>query len=171
LNPFSFELLYWNWQSLAAVKHLWQIQSVNQVALFKNTTQWSFIYNGVTLSSNHNYTEQVWHHLVCTYDGANMHLYVDGQAAGPSAAGAQAGASVIMEISTNLGLTTFGGGFYSEVAYYTSALSQTRVSAHFAAVDNVNAVPRVAASGGGGVVVPPYGADIASILASVRKTY
>ena len=171
VNPFTMEACVWIWQSLTVTRHIWQIQSANQIALFRNGAAWSFTYNGATMVNAAAYTAQKWHHVVGTYDGVHIQLYVDSNPGVAVAIGPQAALAVISEISTNLGLTTFGGSYYSELAYYHTALSQTRVSAHFAALDNVNQAPISKANGSGGIIVPPYGQDLADIKAGLFTRY
>lgn len=168
VNPFSVEMLYWNWQAFNVVRHLWQIQSANQIAGFYNGTQWAFVYNGTSIVSAHNYTSQAWHHLVWNYDGASMRMYIDGFIVGPTAVAAQAAASNQFEICTNDALTDPGNGFFSEIAYYTTALSTARVNAHFAAIDSLTMVPVFQSSGGS-----PGGATavLSQILAAVQKVF
>lgn len=154
-NPFTLEFLYWNWQALAEVAQLFQTQSVIQVSVFKNATQWAFTYNGVVLNNNNHFTAQKWHHFAATYDGVNMRFYVDSILAGPQAVAPQVAVSFIPELSTNVALSTWGKGFYSEVAMYNAALSGARIGTHFASVDNVSNVPVAASSTG---VAPDFAA-------------
>jgi hypothetical protein len=167
-NPFSIELLYWNWQALAAVGHIWQTQDVTQIACFRNGAAWAFTYNGVTVTNATHYAGQRWVHLVCTYDGAGIRLFADANIAGPSAVGAQASISHIFELCTNFALSSWGNGYVSEVAIYNTALSSGRVNAHFAAIDSQTMVP-VSNSAGGS----PGGSSVilSEILAAVKNTY
>ena len=165
VNPFSLELLYWGWQRQATTVQLAQIQSANQIALFHDATTWRYVYNGVTISTNHNFTWQAWHHFVINYDGANMNLYVDGFRVGPTAAGAQASLSTLLEISTNSALSAFSGGYFSELAYYTTALSALRVSNHFGAIDQLSNTPVAQSSSGDS---GSGGSGLSIILAEIR---
>jgi hypothetical protein len=73
-----------------------------------------------------------WHHLVVTYDGATLRIYLDG--------------SLSNSRASTTGVTNTPAGFYiggdaldeaplsgsiADVAVYTSALSATQVAAHF----------------------------------------
>jgi hypothetical protein len=177
VNPFTVEMWYWNWQALAATRLLIQIQSANQIALFHDATLWRWLYNGVQSTSNFHFTSQIWHHLVGTYDGANAKLYVDSTPAAPAAVAPQAAVSTIMELSANAALgVVWGGGFFAEVAIYATALSQTRVSAHYVAADQQGQAPINLASGGGGGApfTSALGTILSStsdILAAVRKAF
>lgn len=77
-----------------------------------------------------------YHHVLVTWDGTTLTLYVDGTSRGTSTPGAQAipTSSTALTIGVNTSATS---GFYSgqidEVAVYGSALSAARASAHFAA--------------------------------------
>jgi hypothetical protein len=75
-----------------------------------------------------------WAHVVGTYDGSTATLYVDGVSAGT----ASGTVSVNTTRPLGIGATDAGGswagyfpGSLDEVALYTSALSQTRVQAHY----------------------------------------
>jgi len=167
-NPLTVEMWYWNWQALASVRDLLQIQSANQIVLFHSATQWSWLYNGVTVATNFHFTEQAWHHIVGSYDGANSHLYIDSNPFGPTAVAPQAAISNIMELSANNALSlAWGGGYFAEVAIYNIALSQTRVSAHYVAADQQGQAPINQSAGGGGGF--PYGSILNDILARVTN--
>ena len=84
----------------------------------------------------------IWHHLVGTYDGTNMAIYIDGKlSGGPQANAAPSVAALAMTLGA-IGLTAlpptldFLGGSLDEVAVYNYALSAGQVSAHFAAGTN-----------------------------------
>ncbi len=79
-------------------------------------------------------TDQAWHHLVATKNGNDVHIYVDGfdQTA--------AGAAVTLSFNAtalNIGRASTGSAYVSgdidEVAIYPTALSATRVLAHYQA--------------------------------------
>lgn len=82
----------------------------------------------------------VWQHLVGVYDGTSASLYVNGtRVSGPLSASGFApnlvapfrvGASTIPNRTFN--------GLVDEVAFYTNALSATRIAAHFAAASTNN---------------------------------
>lgn len=168
-DPLTIELWYWNWQALASARDLLQVQSANQITLFHSATQWSWLYNGVTLATNNNFTEQAWHHIVATHGGGNSRLYIDSNPFGPSAVAAQASVPTIMELSANAALgAVWGGGFYAEVAIYNVALTQFQVSAHFTAADQVGQAPVNQSSGGGGG--SPYSGILNDILNAVQRT-
>jgi RHS repeat-associated protein len=80
-------------------------------------------------------TVGVWHHLVGTYDGATVRIYVDGVL---SASTAYAGsinnpASPFVWIGRNAVNSTYFNGSIDEVAIYGTTLSAARVAAHYAA--------------------------------------
>jgi hypothetical protein len=167
-NPFSIELLYWNWQGIGNVGHIWQVQDVTQIAAFKNGAAWAFTYNGVTVTNATHYAGQRWVHLVCTYDGAAMRLFADANIAGPTAVAAQAPLAHLFELGTNLALSSWGTGYVAEVAIYNTALSSGRVNVHFAAIDSQTMVPVANSTGGS-----PGGSSLQlnQILAAVLHTY
>ncbi|HEX5591491.1 MAG TPA: LamG domain-containing protein, partial [Candidatus Limnocylindrales bacterium] len=75
-----------------------------------------------------------WHHYVGTYDGTNARIYIDGAlAAGPTPlAGPLTTAPRFFEMGT---YNNGGGGKFNgridEVAVYSSALSASRIQAHY----------------------------------------
>lgn len=83
----------------------------------------------------HFLTPETWHHLVLTNDGTNLRGYMDAilevTQAGPAVTQIGAGTSVHgVHTATN----TSPGAWISELAVYTSALSPTRITAHYAAL-------------------------------------
>jgi len=118
-------------------------------------------------------SNDVWHHLVVTYDGASTKLYVDAvlQVSVASIAGIGHGVQVFVGQIDGNGTEPFHG-FLAEIAYYNFALSAARVTAHFVA-----ASPTVPVSGlissyapaAGSGVVPGAIAD--TLVSYVAKTY
>jgi hypothetical protein len=80
-------------------------------------------------------TDTDWHHLVGTFDGTQLRLYVDGSlAAGPTTpGGTQPGGTEALYINRRWDSSTQYDVFVDEVAMYASELSSTRVSAHYGA--------------------------------------
>lgn len=77
-------------------------------------------------------TANTWLHVVGTYDGANVRLYVNGAlVAGPTSLTGSISASAAPVIAGSTGHTTLFPGTIDEVAIYASALSATRISAHY----------------------------------------
>ena len=77
-------------------------------------------------------TDQV-HHLVGTYDGAMMRLYLDGVqvASGPMSGSVEHGPADVLYIGTNAHTKTYFGGTIDNVAIYSRALSAEEVYEHF----------------------------------------
>lgn len=75
----------------------------------------------------------VWHHIVGTYDGSNERLYVDGTlVAGPTAPGVTVNLGTGgLAISSNVTPGSYFNGSIDEVAVYSTALSQTKVTNHY----------------------------------------
>jgi hypothetical protein len=76
------------------------------------------------------------HHVVGTYDGSQLLLYLDGSAVGSAVADSTAIAAYTATLRIGrspLGGTTGMDGRIDEVAVYSSALSSARVSAHYSA--------------------------------------
>lgn len=112
-----------------------------------------------------------WHQLVFVVTTTTLTLYIDGalNASTSHAAGSQTNAGVIgSDGSTNL------IGFCSEVALFPSALSLSRINAHWTAADNTGVLPQYNA---GGIINPSTGTYTtiatlcADILAAVQKTF
>lgn len=98
--------------------------------------------NGAVIVNTGALTTGVAHHLVGMFDGANVHLYVDGAQVGTGTAAALTLAYVgsqpfaIAASSSGTGPISpanFFSGQVDEVACYTSALSGTRIAAHYTA--------------------------------------
>lgn len=125
---------------------------------------------------------QRWHHIVGTADAAALRLYVDGVQVATVASGAATTPSLKLYLGMRGSSTLAFGGFMSEVAIYNYALSAARVAAHYAAADQKTGRPAFRGfspiSQGGAIQnvasqssVDAAQASIASVLASVRKTY
>ncbi len=77
-----------------------------------------------------------WRHVVATWDGVNMAIYVDGSLrasralSGPGDSGTEA-----LHIGASYGSYDFFAGAVDDVAVYGSALSQGRIQAHYDTVD------------------------------------
>lgn len=72
------------------------------------------------------------HHVVGTYDGSTLLLYVDGaQVATLTIAGTLPAVARDFQVGSRSGATGDFDGTIDEVAYYTGALSAARVEAHF----------------------------------------
>jgi hypothetical protein len=78
----------------------------------------------------------LWHHVVGTFDGTQLRLYVDGSlVAGPTTpGGTQPGGTETLYIGRRWDSGTyFDDGWLDEVAMYSVALSSTQVSNHYGA--------------------------------------
>lgn len=171
----TFECWVWVFQQLAQVgQFMYWSAAAPQMNLARTTTQWQFVYNGVSAVSTNNFTAQAWHHLVGTYDGANVHIYADAIAGTAPAAAAAGAFSNIFEISSSLAVGSYGLAFFAECAVYNYALTPTQVNNHFLAADNTSQSPIYQQfglwdPGTGGVAT--VASDLSAILNSVRKTY
>jgi len=80
-------------------------------------------------------TANTWTHIVATYDGTTMRLYIDGQLRSEQTAGYVPNTSSPFSIggATYDGSTwgDFLDGTVDEVAIYSTALSQARIQAHY----------------------------------------
>ena len=100
-----------------------------------------------TLQTTTTYHEGIRHHVVGTWDGSTAVLYVDG------ASVVSTSASFTMASSSSLpfylgkmaGFFSYAGTL-DEVAYYSTALSSTRVGAHFSAGGTINLTAQIEAN-------------------------
>jgi hypothetical protein len=116
------------------------------------------IFGGV-YSGAFNITQQRWHQTALRYDGANLQLVIDGAQVG-STATAVAGNTASIKIGGQG--PALSDLWLSEAAFYNGALSNARLNAHFAAADQVADRPEP---------LDPLQADLAAILAAVRRTF
>lgn len=85
--------------------------------------------SGSTITSPSAISLNAWHHLVATYDGATLTLYVDGASV---ASGASSSAITYGNAWIGQSLAgAFLSGLLDEVAIYGAALSAARVTAHY----------------------------------------
>lgn len=117
--------------------------SVNTMLMWYNTGgllehRWTIGGSNVTVTMNLP-TFNVWSHIVATYDGANVKLYLNGQlVATTPATGSIATGTADLQIGTYQSSgagTGFGIGddYIDEVALYPLALSAARIAAHYSA--------------------------------------
>ena len=94
--------------------------------------------------NNTGWTYGSWSHIVATYDGSNMKLYVNGQLVG-----SQAQTGTIDNYATSMDIGAYAnlpknssylfGGDIDEAAVYSTALSAARVQAHYSAAQDISA--------------------------------
>jgi concanavalin A-like lectin/glucanase superfamily protein len=88
-----------------------------------------FLINGNALSGTVSVSDGNWHHVMCTYDGSNKYIYIDGQL---DTTEAQTGA--IATTTTPLTISTLAYDFdgrLDEVALYNRALDSTEALNHY----------------------------------------
>lgn len=116
--------------SLSGVAEGWRT-SMSDVFFLDRAQNNDNIIHGIQTAS---FDVTPWHHVVAVYDGAQQHLYVDGDS--------KAVAGDVNPISTNPRNLQIGGpisdcaawiGEIDEVAIYAKALPQDRINAHFKA--------------------------------------
>lgn len=173
-NPSTLECLVWL-DNLAAGNHYLLVpNSATLWAIAHTGTQWTTFFNGSQQTAAIGLTGQTWHHVALTYGAGVQSLYVDGAFIRNQAIAAPAPAASILEVCTFAGASNWGNAIVTEVAVYDVALTAARISAHFAAVDQLANVPVFGASGLGGAPGtgnPAFNGILAEILASVRHTY
>lgn len=79
------------------------------------------------------FSASLWYHLVATYDGAHLNVYVNGIPQGSSVAltGTVGTATHQIYVATNLTTNDYLSGTLDEIAIYPLALTQTQVTNHF----------------------------------------
>ena len=130
-----------------------------------------------------------WHHAVATFSAGAIKVYVDGSLAGSGTLSGtwKANPSRDLTLATALGSGATGNssfvGSLDNVAIYGTALSSTRVSAHYAAVSAVAGVdgvvaatlPGLSAASAGTVALPPItgaaAATLPGLTAAVAGTH
>lgn len=75
----------------------------------------------------------VRHHVVATYDGANIRLYKDGTLVQTTAATGSLDSDDVLRVGHRGTGSEFFSGVIDEVAYYGTALSLARIQAHYTA--------------------------------------
>src|SRR6185369_17179924 len=112
--------------------------------------QWEFrigglaSYAGTIDSPNGSCVPGAWQHVVGTYDGVNIALYVNGVlAAGPTPATGGAGYNPNTGVPFLIGASGLGNrgwnGWIDEVAFYNGVLATTKIAAHYDAATTNNA--------------------------------
>ena len=82
-----------------------------------------------------------WHHVVCTWDGSTMTIYVDGAVGATAAlAGPADVSSSALYLGSSMGAYDWFPGTIDEAAVYAFALSAARVQAHFDAANAIDSV-------------------------------
>jgi hypothetical protein len=95
--------------------------------------------NGVPELDVHNLASNVWYYVVVTYDGSVETIYTNGvEVTSASATYVPDPTSPLMigsgtDVATDMGANEFSGAI-DDVAIYSTALSQTQISTHYAAV-------------------------------------
>jgi hypothetical protein len=99
------------------------------------------------VDSTNSFATQTWHHLVFAVDATSSLLYVNGSLEATNSAIANAAREQI-HLGFNGPSTLFLKGILAEPAVYASKLSAARIAAHWAAADNMSALPvKLAAAG------------------------
>lgn len=79
--------------------------------------------------SNAGFSTDVWHHLVGTYDGSTVKLYVDGvERASTAISGSLATSTIAVRIANRDGNTNYWDGKIDDVRVYNRALSADEIS-------------------------------------------
>ena len=93
----------------------------------------------VFTSSSGSLTIGAWNYVAASWDGSTVRFYINGSAAGSTAATGTIGTySTPLDLATYENLRTSGGSFFyvgqiDEVALYDTALSATQTSNHYSA--------------------------------------
>ena len=131
---------------------------------------WEVDVNGSTgagwyIPTNRPVLDNNWHHVVASYDGTNVTLYIDGQSYGSKPFTPGTGGSWFTAGAAPCRCGDGYNGSVQETALYPTALSAAQVTAHFnASGDSVpSAVSGLSASGGAGQVTATWTAATAGV--------
>lgn len=177
--PVTIEAIFWLAQQDAKAQTIFDTeltgQAVAGLGLELDSTGHPFLSNSSSaLTSGATVSKQAWHHVAAVHSGAVRTLLVDGAqvASAAQALGVYTGSFSIGARSRDAGQPS--EMFISECAFYLTALSNARVAAHFAAIDQLGNRPVFKASGSfnASTGASTFNTDdIASILAAVRHTF
>ncbi len=97
---------------------------------------------GYTAQGQTSIADGKWHYLVGSYDGSTVRLYVDGAQVGAQPAGTIYYQPDLVAIGRDGGAAgSYFSGSIDDVAIYGTALSATRVQAHYSAAAQANPTP------------------------------
>lgn len=98
------------------------------------------------------FNDNKWHHIVATRSGTTLRLFVDGveytSGTGTASTGGS-GTAAVLHVGEGSGATEYLSGSIDEVAIYQTALTPTRITAHYNAGAPVNTAGSMGASGKG----------------------
>jgi hypothetical protein len=101
-------------------------------ALFQDLSQLRFILNSSQAVTPTTYTVGATYHLVGTYDGTNLRLYVNGSLVATTATAQSGTNGQPMQVGGHSG-ANYSQATVDNVAFYAGALSGTRIAAHYSA--------------------------------------
>lgn len=128
----------WDRDDTSAGVRAWQLRMSSGKLDFIRIVNAAGTTAAVGATSSATINDGVAHHVVATYDGSNIRLYVDGVLDNTVAASGGInqpfGVTVMsVGVNRNSGLNAFFLGTIDEAAYYGTALSGARIAAHYAA--------------------------------------
>jgi hypothetical protein len=182
--PITLEVIYWQQMifnrqqkiiTLEASDLTYNGPSIN----IETSGKPSLASGGSTLVGANVASKQAWHHLVAVFTSSGRTLYMDAISQASDAVVMPSGNGYRSLGCRGIDLLAWCEGFISEAAVYKSALSPTRINAHFLAIDNVPSNPIYKGPGGsvGGVpvfIVTDVNSiltDVSAVLAAVQKTF
>jgi len=103
--------------------------------------------NNLTFTMPSNVANDAWHHVVTTYNGSSINLYIDGTAIGAQAATRSTTLEATFGFTVgnipNAADTTWGNRYFAgsieEVSVYSAALSAATITNHYGLSHNANA--------------------------------
>jgi len=177
VSPMSIECWFWPIGSFSFAQIICAWDNSNAPSLFLGVNPSLVLTFSITGSPSLTYTlpaTQAWYHIVGTYDGANIRLYVNAvQRASGAFSTAISTSHLIGWGESPLNTSNRLNGLLTECALYTTALSAGSVTTHYTSADAIAQPVFIAPGvvGGGGSTFIPNSEQLTAILNAVQHTF
>jgi len=138
VGSWTIELLFWSVTQTSALQTVLEVGDVvnTRVGLLHSSNgtggaNWYYGLGPTNVPSSIVLTPEVWHHLVLVNDTVNLTSYVNAVQDGQIAAPATSNLGQQAWLNSDHAVVAPAGVWAAEYALYASALSPTRVTAHF----------------------------------------
>jgi hypothetical protein len=152
--PVSVEAWVWVYSFGGAVASIldWDGATPNQLILYMTAARFAqFQAGGVTIVAPAILTTHAWHHLVGTYTGGNLALWIDNVNVVNGGGGAALGGGALRwQIANDVANGSPFNGMIASCAVYGAALNAGQIAAHYAAANDKTVFPEYIASPPGG---------------------